>query len=161
MRTDLSVSMKVAKRFVAEGLGYEEIADFWRFSPITARIYRLERIVNISNISKMCIFQEQEVLKEVKMNKLIILTFVLRGLGFVLIVLSILAGNGYLMNLFPGLEETAFNSRSFLNPFFISGVVVYFVGAIVYFFVNKQIRAERRRLEIEEAEERAFGKKSE
>lgn len=109
----------------------------------------------------MCIFQEQEVLKEVKMNKLIILTFVLRGLGFVLIVLSILAGNGYLMNLFPGLEETAFNSRSFLNPFFISGVVVYFVGAIVYFFVNKQIRAERRRREIEEAEERAFGKKSE
>ena len=83
------------------------------------------------------------------MNKLIVLTYVLRGLGFVLVILS-LFGHGILLNLFPGLEGTS------INPFFYSGLAVYLVGATIYFFVNKKRRADRRREEIEEAEERAF-----
>ena len=86
------------------------------------------------------------------MNKLIVLTYVLRGLGFVLVLLS-LFGHGILLNLFPGLEGTS------INPFFYSGLAVYLVGAIIYFFVNKKIRADKRRREIEETESRIFGKK--
>jgi predicted membrane channel-forming protein YqfA (hemolysin III family) len=86
------------------------------------------------------------------MNKLVVLTYVLRGLGFVLVLLS-LFGHSILLNLFPGLEGTS------INPFFYSGLAVYFVGAIIYFFVNKKLRAEKRRREIQEAESQIFGNK--
>ena len=86
------------------------------------------------------------------MNKLVVLTYVLRGLGFVLVLLS-LFGHSILLNLLPGLEGTS------INPFFYSGLAVYFVGAIIYFFVNKKLRAEKRRREIQEAESQIFGNK--
>ena len=83
------------------------------------------------------------------MRKLVIVTYVLRGLGFVLVLLS-LFGHNVILNLFPGLEGQS------INPIFYSGIAVYLVGAIIYFFVNKKEKAERRRREIEEATERAF-----
>ena len=83
------------------------------------------------------------------MQKLIIVTFVLRALGFVLVILS-LFGHEVILNVFPGLEGTS------INPIFYSGIAVYFVGAVIYFFVNKKRRADRRREEIAEAEQRAF-----
>lgn len=86
------------------------------------------------------------------MRKLVIVTYVLRALGFVLVLLS-LFGHSLILNVFPGLEGTS------INPIFYSGIVVYLVGAVIYFFVNKKEKAERRRREIEEAEERAFGGK--
>jgi predicted membrane channel-forming protein YqfA (hemolysin III family) len=86
------------------------------------------------------------------MRKLVIVTYVLRGLGFVLVLLS-LFGHSLILNVFPGLEGTS------INPIFYSGIAVYLVGAVIYFFVNKKEKAERRRREIEEAEERAFGGK--
>lgn len=82
------------------------------------------------------------------MQKLIIVTFVLRALGFVLVLLS-LFGHDLILNVFPGLEGMS------INPIFYSGIGVYFVGAVIYFFVNKKRRADHRREEIEEAEERA------
>ena len=82
------------------------------------------------------------------MRKLVIVTYVLRGLGFVLVLLS-LFGHNVILNLFPGLEGQS------INPIFYSGIAVYLVGAIIYFFVNKKEKAERRR-EIEETTERAF-----
>ena len=82
------------------------------------------------------------------MQKLIIVTFVLRALGFVLVLLS-LFGHDLILNVFPGLEGMS------INPIFYSGIGVYFVGAVIYFFVNKKRRADKRREEIEEAEERA------
>lgn len=85
------------------------------------------------------------------MRKLVIVTYVLRGLGFVLVLLS-LFGHSLILNLFPGLEGQS------INPIFYSGILVYLVGAVIYFFVNKKEKAERRRREIEEAEERAFGR---
>ena len=88
------------------------------------------------------------------MRKLVIVTYVLRGLGFVLVLLS-LFGHSVILNLFPGLEGTS------INPIFYSGIAVYLVGAVIYFFVNKKEKAERRRREIEETEARVFGKKSE
>ena len=88
------------------------------------------------------------------MNKLVILTYVLRGLGFVLVLLS-LFGHGLILNIFPGLEGQS------LNTIFHSGLGVYLVGAVIYFFVNKKIRAERRRAEIEEATGRLFGSNDE
>ena len=81
------------------------------------------------------------------------MTYVLRGLGFVLVLLS-LFGHSVILNLFPGLEGTS------INPIFYSGIAVYLVGAVIYFFVNKKEKAERRRREIEETEARVFGKKS-
>lgn len=84
------------------------------------------------------------------MNKLIIVTYVLRGLGFVLVLLS-LFGHSLLLNLFPGLEGQS------INPIFYSGIVVYLVGAVVYFFVNKKLRADKRKRDIDEATNRAFG----
>jgi predicted membrane channel-forming protein YqfA (hemolysin III family) len=102
--------------------------------------------------SKSVFFNGEKYHFEVSMNKLIVLTYVLRGLGFVLVILS-LFGHGILLNLFPGLEGTS------INPFFYSGLAVYLVGAIIYFFVNKKIRADKRRREIEETESRIFGKK--
>ena len=83
------------------------------------------------------------------MKKLVITTYVLRGLGFVLVLLS-LFGHSVILNLFPALEGQS------INPIFYSGIAVYFVGAVIYFFVNKKRRADRRREEIAEAEQRAF-----
>lgn len=84
------------------------------------------------------------------MKKLAIATYVLRALGFILVLLS-LFGHTLILNVFPGLEGQS------INPIFYSGIVVYLVGAVIYFFINKKERADRRRREIEEAEERAFG----
>ena len=86
------------------------------------------------------------------MQKLVIVTFVLRALGFVLEILS-LFGHEVILNVFPGLEGTS------INPIFYSGIAVYFVGAVIYFFVNKKIRADKRRQEIEERSSQIFGKK--
>lgn len=83
------------------------------------------------------------------MNKLVIVTYVLRGLGFILVLLS-LFGHSVILNVFPGLEGMS------INPIFYSGIAVYLIGAVIYFFVNKKIRAERRRSEIEEATGRLF-----
>ena len=91
---------------------------------------------------------------EVSMKKLVIVTYVLRALGFVLVLLM-LFGHSIVLNIFPGLE-----GRS-INPIFYTGVACYAVGAIIHFFIKKQEREERRRREIAEASERAFGKKSE
>ena len=87
------------------------------------------------------------------MQKLIIVTFVLRALGFVLVLLM-LFGHSIVLNIFPGLEGHS------INPIFYTGVACYAVGAIIHFFIKKQEMAERRKREIEDAEERAFGKKS-
>ncbi|MBR4786185.1 MAG: hypothetical protein IK012_13180 [Fibrobacter sp.] len=85
------------------------------------------------------------------MQKLIIATFVLRVLGLVLIVLGLSAfGHNLIYNTFPGLEGYSLNPVSYL------GILIYIVGALIYFFVNKKRRADRRREEIEEAEDRAF-----
>ena len=84
------------------------------------------------------------------MKKLVIVTFVLRALGFVLVILS-LFGHSLLLNLFPGLEGQS------INPIFYSGVIVYLIGAVIYFFINKKEKEDRRRRQIEEAQERAFG----
>ena len=78
------------------------------------------------------------------MKKLVIVTYVLRALGFVLVLLA-LFGHEIILNLFPGLEGSS------INPIFYSGIVVYLVGAVIYFFINKKERAERRRREIEES----------
>jgi len=83
------------------------------------------------------------------MGKLVIVTYVLRALGFVLVLLS-LFGHSLILNLFPGLEGQS------INPIFYSGIVVYLLGAVLYFFINKKEKAEKRRREIEEAKERAF-----
>lgn len=88
------------------------------------------------------------------MGKLVIVTYVLRALGFVLVLLS-LFGHSIILNVFPGLEGLS------INPIFYSGIVVYLVGAAIYFFVNKKIRADRRRAEIEEAERAAFSSREE
>ena len=84
------------------------------------------------------------------MGKIVIVTYVLRALGFVLVLLS-LFGHGFILNIFPGLEGQS------INPIFYSGLGVYLIGAVIYFFVNKKIRAERRRADIEEATGRLFG----
>lgn len=85
------------------------------------------------------------------MNKLVIMTFVFRVLGLVLIVLGLSGfGHNLIYNAFPGLEGYS------LNPVSYSGIVIYVIGAVIYFFVNKKRRADRRREEIEDAEERAF-----
>jgi predicted membrane channel-forming protein YqfA (hemolysin III family) len=78
------------------------------------------------------------------MKKLVIVTYVLRALGFVLVLLA-LFGHEIILNLFPGLEGSS------INPIFYSGIIVYLVGAVIYFFINKKERAERRRREIEES----------
>lgn len=90
---------------------------------------------------------------EVVMSKLVVVTYVLRGLGFVLVLLS-LFGHGLILNIFPGLEGKS------INPIFYSGILVYLMGAVIYFFINKKEKADRRRRKIEEAESRVFGKSS-
>lgn len=87
------------------------------------------------------------------MNKIVIVTYVLRALGFILVLLS-LFGHGLILNVFPGLE-----GRS-INPIFYSGIIVYLLGAVIYFFVNKKIRADKRRQDIAEAEGRLFSGRS-
>ena len=87
------------------------------------------------------------------MKKLVIVTYVLRALGFVLVLLM-LFGHSIVLNMFPGLEGQS------INPIFYTGVACYATGAIIHFFIKKQEMAERRKREIEDAEERAFGKKS-
>ena len=82
------------------------------------------------------------------MQKLVIVTYVLRGLGFILVLLA-LFGHEIILNLFPGLEGMS------INPIFYSGIVVYLIGAVIYFFINKKEKAERRRREIEESYKRA------
>lgn len=82
------------------------------------------------------------------MQKIVIVTHVLRGLGFILVLLS-LFGHEIILNLFPGLEGKS------INPIFYSGIVVYLIGAVIYFFINKKEKAERRRREIEESYKRA------
>ena len=69
------------------------------------------------------------------MKNLVIVTYVLRALGFVLVLLS-LFGHSFILNLFPGLEGMS------INPIFYSGIIV---------FINKKEKAERRRREIEES----------
>ena len=78
------------------------------------------------------------------MKKLVIVTYVLRALGFVLVLLS-LFGHSVILNVFPGLEGTS------INPIFYSGIIVYLLGAVIYFFINKKEKADRRRREIEES----------
>lgn len=78
------------------------------------------------------------------MQKIVIVTHVLRVLGFILVLLS-LFGHEIILNFFPGLEGKS------INPIFYSGIVVYLVGAVIYFFVNKKEKADRRRREIEES----------
>ena len=82
------------------------------------------------------------------MQKLVIVTYVLRGLGFILVLLS-LFGHEIILNLFPGLEGKS------INPIFYSGIVVYLIGAVIYFFINKKEKADRRRREIEESYKKA------
>jgi predicted membrane channel-forming protein YqfA (hemolysin III family) len=84
------------------------------------------------------------------MQKLVIVTYVLRALGFVLVLLS-LFGHSLILNVFPGLEGTS------INPIFYSGIAFYVVGAAIYFVLNKKRIADRRKSQIQEAEERAFG----
>lgn len=83
------------------------------------------------------------------MQKLVVVTYVLRALGFVLVLLS-LFGHNLILNVFPGLEGTS------INPIFYSGIAVYLVGAAIYFVLNKKRIAERRKRQIQEAEERVF-----
>ena len=78
------------------------------------------------------------------MKKLVIVTYVLRALGFVLVLLS-LFGHSVILNVFPGLEGMS------INPIFYSGIIVYLLGAVIYFFINKKEKADRRRREIEES----------
>lgn len=88
------------------------------------------------------------------MNKLIVVTYVLRGLGFILVLLS-LFGHSILLNLFPGLEGQS------INPIFYSGIVVYLLGAVIYFFVNRKLREDKRKRDVAEATSRVFGDSSE
>lgn len=84
------------------------------------------------------------------MKKLVIVTYVLRALGFVLVLLM-LFGHSIVLNLFPALEGHS------INPLFYTGIACYALGAVIYFFINKKEKAERRRKEIEDAESRVFG----
>ena len=58
------------------------------------------------------------------MRKLVIVTYVLRALGFVLVLLM-LFGHSIVLNLFPGLEGHS------INPLFYTGIVCYAVGAVI------------------------------
>jgi len=78
------------------------------------------------------------------MKNLVVVTYILRALGFILVLLS-LFGHEIILNIFPGLEGMS------INPIFYSGIVVYLIGAVIYFFINKKEKADRRRREIEES----------
>ena len=78
------------------------------------------------------------------MKKLVIVSWVLKALGIVLVLLM-LFGHEIVLNVFPGLEGMS------INPFFYAGIVFYAAGAVIYFFVNKKEKEERRRREIEES----------
>ncbi|MCF0214964.1 MAG: hypothetical protein HUK21_00640 [Fibrobacteraceae bacterium] len=77
------------------------------------------------------------------MHKITILTYVLRLLGLVLILLA-LFGGGVLYNLFPGLEGQS------TNPFFYGGVVLYMLGAVAYYFISRREKALKRKAKAEE-----------
>jgi mannose/fructose/N-acetylgalactosamine-specific phosphotransferase system component IIC len=87
------------------------------------------------------------------MRKLVIVTYVLRALGFVLVLLM-LFGHSIVLNLFPGLEGQS------INPIFYAGIACYALGAIIHFFIKKKEREERRREKIAEMMASAFVKKS-
>ena len=55
------------------------------------------------------------------MQKLVIVTYVLRGLGLILVLLT-LFGHEIILNLFPGLEGQSD------KPIFYAGIVVYLIG---------------------------------
>ena len=78
------------------------------------------------------------------MQKLVIISWVLKALGIVLVLLM-LFGHEIVLNLFPGLEGMS------INPFFYLGILFYAAGAVIYFFVNKKEKADRRRRQIEES----------
>jgi len=87
------------------------------------------------------------------MNILVILTYLLRLMGFVLIIMM-LFGHSVVLNLFPGLEGQS------INPIFYAGIACYALGAIIHFFIKKKEREERRREKIAEMMASAFVKKS-
>lgn len=84
------------------------------------------------------------------MNKLVIVTYVFRALGFVLVLLS-LFGHSAILNVFPALEGHS------INPIFYTGILFYAVGAIVYFVIDKRRKALQRKEQIAEATKQAFG----
>ena len=65
------------------------------------------------------------------MKKLVIVTYVLRALGFVLVLLM-LFGHSIVLNLFPSLEGHS------INPIFYTGIVCYATGAVIHFFIKKK-----------------------
>ncbi|MFA6341661.1 MAG: hypothetical protein WCX75_02270 [Fibrobacteraceae bacterium] len=70
------------------------------------------------------------------MDKKIILTYALRVLGVVLVLVYFFGGN-LVFNLFPGLEGKS------LNPVFYVGVLFYFAGAALYYLFNRKDRKSR------------------
>ncbi len=67
------------------------------------------------------------------MNKKIMVTYVLRVLGVILVLIYFFGGS-VVFNLFPGLEGKS------LNPVFYVGVLFYFAGAALYYLFNRQER---------------------
>ena len=65
------------------------------------------------------------------MKKLVIVTYVLRALGFVLVLLM-LFGHSIVLNFFPGLE-----GRS-INPLFYTGIACYALGAVISSLIRKR-----------------------
>ncbi len=65
------------------------------------------------------------------MDKKIGMTYALRFLG-VLLVLAYFFGHPLLNRLFPGFPVSS------LNYFFYAGLLVYLVGAMLYYFFNRK-----------------------
>lgn len=80
------------------------------------------------------------------MQKLVILSFVLRAFGFVAVLVYFFGSDGWISDTFPGLETK--------NPIFYTGLVSYLIGAVVYYFVNRKIRADKRKQDAVESEEK-------
>jgi predicted membrane channel-forming protein YqfA (hemolysin III family) len=66
------------------------------------------------------------------MEKKIVLTYALRILG-VILVLVYFFGHPLLNRLFPGFPVSS------LNYFFYAGLLVYLVGAVLYYVFNRKI----------------------
>ncbi len=66
------------------------------------------------------------------MEKKIVLTYALRILG-VILVLMYFCGHPLLNRLFPGFPVSS------LNYFFYAGLLVYLVGAVLYYVFNRKI----------------------